>query len=305
MLKERVATVWARLVKKYRLVVYDQESLSQSRNIVFKPVAIVLVATGTFLAISGITSLLIFKVPAIHRSIPGFQSHLSEDYKSLQRKNNELEREVAEMASMLEVFTSALDAGDARPKTNPKVWESAMPEPANVTPDNGEGNDFGQQVQEPKSNDANLQVANLQEANVGSREIVPRKRSGAMVLNLVPPIDGYVTKDFEPKDKPHFGIDLGAEENSLVRSVADGVIVFSEYSNTTGYVVGIWHSNYNLLSFYKHNSRLFKTVGSYVFAGEAIAVIGNTGINSSGTHLHFELWYNSSPVNPADYINFN
>jgi murein DD-endopeptidase MepM/ murein hydrolase activator NlpD len=41
-----------------------------------------------------------------------------------------------------------------------------------------------------------------------------------------------------------------------------------------------------------------------VFAGEAIAVIGNTGINSSGTHLHFELWYDGSPVNPADYIDF-
>jgi murein DD-endopeptidase MepM/ murein hydrolase activator NlpD len=82
-------------------------------------------------------------------------------------------------------------------------------------------------------------------------------------------------------------------------------VIFSEYSNTTGHVVGIWHSQSNLISFYKHNSRTFKTVGSYVFAGEAIAVIGNTGINSSGTHLHFELWYDNNPVNPADYINFN
>ena len=137
------------------------------------------------------------------------------------------------------------------------------------------------------------------------RPIVPQPRQGANVLNLVAPVDGYVTKDFEPKDKPHFGIDLGAEENSLVRSVADGLIVFSEYSNTTGYVVGIWHSKYNMISFYKHNSRLFKSVGAHVFAGEAIAVIGNTGINSSGTHLHFELWYDNRPVNPADYINFN
>lgn len=300
MLKERVAMVWAKLVKKYRLVVYDQESLSQSKNIIFKPVSVVLIASGAFLAISGITSLLIFKVPFIHRAIPGFESHLSEDFKSMQRKNNALEREVAALDSILDVLKSAWSAGDARPKTNPKVWESAMPEPANVRPSDAEASEFGQQKQETPP----VEVV-VDPSNAGTREITARKSSGGMVLNLVPPIDGYVTKDFEPKDKPHFGIDLGAEENSLVRSVADGVIVFSEYSNTTGYVVGIWHSNYNLLSFYKHNSRLFKTVGSYVFAGEAIAVIGNTGINSSGTHLHFELWYNSSPVNPADYINFN
>jgi murein DD-endopeptidase MepM/ murein hydrolase activator NlpD len=300
MLKERVTAVWAKLVKKYRLVVYDQESLSQSKNIIFKPVAVVLIAGGAFLAISGITSLLIFKVPFIHRSIPGFESHLSEDFKSLQRKNNDLEREVAALDSILVVLKSAWATRDGVPKLNPKEWESAIPEPANERPSDAEASEFGQQVQ--VSPPAEVPIPSN---NYSTREITARKSNGGMVLNLVPPIDGYVTKDFEPKDKPHFGIDLGAEENSLVRSVADGVIVFSEYSNTTGYVVGIWHSNYNLLSFYKHNSRLFKTVGSYVFAGEAIAVIGNTGINSSGTHLHFELWYNSSPVNPADYINFN
>jgi murein DD-endopeptidase MepM/ murein hydrolase activator NlpD len=301
MLKASASRLWARLVKKYRLVLYDHESLSQSKHLIFKPLAVVLLVSGSFLGIAGITSFLIFKVPAIHEHIPGYQSHLSEDYMSLQRKNNELEREVAEMDSMLKVFTTALGAGGAKPEPNARVWESAMPEPANISAADSEKSDLGQHVHEP-SVAADIR---LPENVEGGRAIQARAPSGGVILNLVPPIDGYVTKDFEPKDKPHFGIDLGAEENSLVRSVADGVIVFSEYSNTTGYVVGIWHSKYNLLSFYKHNSRLFKTVGSYVFAGEAIAVIGNTGINSSGTHLHFELWYDNSPVNPADYINFN
>lgn len=300
MLKERASKVWAKLIKKYRLVLYDHESLSQSRNLIFKPLGVVAIVSGAFLAIATITSILIFSVPAIHRNIPGYQSHLSEDYKSLQRKNNELEREVAEMDSMLKVFTTALGAG-TRAVPDPKVWESAMPEPARISPADSEKGQFGQRDQAVAA--ANVEPVGTD--NGAASQITARKPVNGQVLNLVPPIDGYITKDFEPKDKPHFGIDLGAEENSLVRSVADGVIVFSEYSNTTGYVVGIWHSKYNLISFYKHNSRLFKTVGSYVFAGEAIAVIGNTGINSSGTHLHFELWYDNSPVNPADYISFN
>lgn len=300
MLKERFTRVWGRLVKKYRLVVYDQESLSQARNVIFKPLSLLAIGASVFVVIAGITSLLIFKVPAIHNHIPGFQSHLSEDYKSLQRKNNEMEREVAEMDSMLKVFTAVMGAG-TKPLANGKVWETAMPEPATVTPADSETENFGQHEQEVGANGQSK--PDLPISNVAG--ISPTKPQNGLFLNLVSPIDGYVTKDFEPKDKPHFGIDLAAEENSLVRSVAEGVIIFSEYSNTTGYVVGIWHSKYNLISFYKHNSRLFKTVGSYVFAGEAIAVIGNTGINSSGTHLHFELWYNNSPVNPADYITFN
>ncbi len=298
--KDKASSIWANLVKQYRMVLYDQESLSQSRNLIFKPLSVILIAGGALAGIALVTWLLIFSVPAFHQSMPGFQSHLSEDYKSLQRKNNELEREVAEMDSMLKVFTQVMGAG-TKPQANQKVWESANPEPANPDyADEGNTAERPQPVETPPSN-----VVATPSGTPAAPVKVPVTRKGPIILNLVPPIDGYVTKDFEPKDKPHFGIDLAAEENSLVRAVAEGVVIFSEYSNTTGHVVGIWHSQSNLISFYKHNSRTFKTVGSYVFAGEAIAVIGNTGINSSGTHLHFELWYDNNPVNPADYINFN
>lgn len=292
MLKERMARVWTKLVKKYRLVLYDHESLSQSRHLMVKPLGLIAIGLGTFFLITGLTAFLIFKVPAVHRHIPGYQSHLSEDYMSLQRKNNELEREVAEMDSMLKVFTSVMGTHSS---PNGKMWESLPADPQENNVDPGKLAEASSNA-EQNSQSAPVVVPNIQNA--------PSPR-GPVVMNLVPPIDGYITKDFEPKDKPHFGIDLAAEENSMVRSVADGVVVFSEYSNTTGHVIGIWHAKNNLISFYKHNSRLFKTVGSYVFAGEAIAVIGNTGINSSGTHLHFELWYDNNPVNPADYIQFN
>ncbi|MFM2375786.1 MAG: hypothetical protein RLZZ165_883 [Bacteroidota bacterium] len=301
MLKEMAANVWAALVKRHRLVLYDHESLSQTMQLTFKPIGAVAMVFVAFFLVAMMASLLVFKVPAIHRNIPGYQSHLSEEYMTLQRKNNELDRKVAEMDSMLNVFTIALGAR-ARATPNHKLWQGAMHEPASLSSADSEREKLAQPYPGPTV--AEVPVHDPVVDSSALHQILPRKRNGAMVLNLVSPIDGYVTKNFEPKNKPHFGIDLGADENALVRSVADGVIVFSEYSNTTGHVIGVWHSKYNLLSFYKHNSRLLKTVGSHVFAGEAIAVIGNTGINSSGTHLHFELWYDGSPVNPADYIDF-
>jgi murein DD-endopeptidase MepM/ murein hydrolase activator NlpD len=49
---------------------------------------------------------------------------------------------------------------------------------------------------------------------------------------------------------------------------------------------------------------LLKEVGDHVKAGEAIAIIGNSGELSSGPHLHFELWRNGTPLDPEKYIVF-
>ena len=56
------------------------------------------------------------------------------------------------------------------------------------------------------------------------------------------------------------------------------------------------------MSIYKHNSALLKKVGDKVDAGEPIAIIGNSGELTTGTHLHFELWHNGVAVDPQSYI---
>jgi len=119
-------------------------------------------------------------------------------------------------------------------------------------------------------------------------------------LYLFSPIDGIVTDGYDP-GKDHYGVDLVAKENEPVRVVADGVVVLSSWTLDGGYVIAVQHSG-NLISVYKHNSELFKNVGSFVVAGEVIAIIGNTGELTSGPHLHLELWHNGNPVNPQDYI---
>jgi murein DD-endopeptidase MepM/ murein hydrolase activator NlpD len=55
---------------------------------------------------------------------------------------------------------------------------------------------------------------------------------------------------------------------------------------------------------YKHNANLLKKSGEQVKAGDAIAIIGNSGDLTTGPHLHFEIWQAGKPVNPEDYIVF-
>jgi murein DD-endopeptidase MepM/ murein hydrolase activator NlpD len=121
-------------------------------------------------------------------------------------------------------------------------------------------------------------------------------------MYFIPPATGVVSKNFAPDNK-HYGIDILAPQNTPVKVVMDGFVIVADWTLETGNTIGVQHSN-NLISFYKHNSALLKKAGSYVKAGEAIAIIGNSGELSSGPHLHFELWHKGKPLNPADYIIF-
>jgi len=88
-----------------------------------------------------------------------------------------------------------------------------------------------------------------------------------------------------------------------VKATLDGTVIFSDWTVETGYVISIQHKE-NFISVYKHNSVLLKQEGNIVKAGEPIAIVGESGELTTGTHLHFELWYNGTPVNPMDYIAF-
>ncbi len=121
-------------------------------------------------------------------------------------------------------------------------------------------------------------------------------------IYFYPPIKGIVTSGFDIS-KNHFGTDIVAKANQVVSSCLAGTVISSTWSVENGYVIQIQHEN-NLISAYKHNSELLKKTGTYVKAGEAIAIIGNSGENTTGPHLHFELWHNGTALNPEDYIDF-
>lgn len=120
---------------------------------------------------------------------------------------------------------------------------------------------------------------------------------------FVTPVKGTLSDGFRPEGR-HYGVDVIAAKNTPVKTIADGYVITSDWTYDTGNVIAVQHKN-NIISFYKHNSVLLKKVGSFVKAGEAVAIIGNTGEMTDGPHLHFELWNNGKPVNPEDYIDFD
>jgi murein DD-endopeptidase MepM/ murein hydrolase activator NlpD len=121
-------------------------------------------------------------------------------------------------------------------------------------------------------------------------------------MHFFTPVKGIITRSFSPSDG-HFGIDLVAAPNEVVKAALDGTVTMSTWTLETGYVIQVQH-DYELISVYKHNATLFKSAGEKVAAGDAIAIVGNSGELTTGPHLHFELWHDRVPLDPADYIVF-
>ena len=119
-------------------------------------------------------------------------------------------------------------------------------------------------------------------------------------LHFFPPVKGVITEEYNPAIK-HPYIDIAAAENSVVSSTLDGTVIYQGWSDEYGYTIQVQHSN-DIISIYKHNTKLLKTTGDKVSAGTPIALVGNTGTLSFGNHLHFELWHKGEAIDPSKYI---
>ena len=122
------------------------------------------------------------------------------------------------------------------------------------------------------------------------------------IPQLISPLEGIITSRFD-NVAGHYAIDIAAAANTPIKTCFEGTVIFADWTSETGNIIIVQHEN-NLISDYKHNSALLKEVGEFVRSGEAIAIIGNSGENSTGPHLHFELWYEGAPIDPQGFIKF-
>ncbi|MBN1561061.1 M23 family metallopeptidase [candidate division KSB1 bacterium] len=118
------------------------------------------------------------------------------------------------------------------------------------------------------------------------------------------PVDGVLSADYENKTNvgtsQHRGIDIAGNMGDMVRASADGVVIFSGWTFDLGNLMIIYHGN-GFYTYYGHNQRCLLPRGSFVEKGDAIAMLGSTGI-SSAPHLHFEIWKDGVSYDPKEFI---
>ncbi|MEY2924381.1 MAG: hypothetical protein RLZZ337_929 [Bacteroidota bacterium] len=136
----------------------------------------------------------------------------------------------------------------------------------------------------------------------GEIKVVRANLQNPRNYNFFVPLKGVVSDTFNV-DRKHFAVDIAAKSKEVIKSVQKGTVIFSAWTAVGGHTLIIQHPN-EFISVYKHNAALLKKEGAFVNAGDAVALVGNTGELTTGPHLHFELWSKGLPVNPQEYINF-
>lgn len=121
------------------------------------------------------------------------------------------------------------------------------------------------------------------------------------------PTHGYITSRFGYRTDPftggvkfHYGLDILAPIGTPIYAPAKGKIVSIRRRYGYGLTLKIDHGN-GIITFYAHLHKTHVRVGDLVERGDLIAEVGNTG-NSTGPHLHYEVWNRGRKVNPSKYV---
>ena len=121
------------------------------------------------------------------------------------------------------------------------------------------------------------------------------------------PVRGVITSNYGKREHPrsgveefHSGIDISKSPGTPVSATANGIVSFSGWNGGSGNLVVLEHG-FGYSTFYAHNKMNTVKVGQKVRRGDVIGYIGSTG-NTTGPHVHYEIWKDGSSVNPKKYI---
>ena len=127
-----------------------------------------------------------------------------------------------------------------------------------------------------------------------------------MEFEHVLPAEGTLTSDFGSRLSPttgqpgfHYGLDIAADEGTVIGAFADGTVREIGQSDYGNYLIVDHDGGFSTL--YAHCSSISAQVGDTVQCGEEIARVGQTG-NATGPHLHLEIWKDGAALDPSDYL---
>ena len=230
--------------------------------------------------------------PAVLSVLASSVGRLEAKVKQLGIRANQIE-EMAGIQSHDEEEHQALSSSQGGPLIESKFDQKEMLEMLNASL-----KDIQSKVEEKKDHLAQLR----------DLLVVTQFKEGG--ISVVIPVDlrksyrssgfGRRIDPFTGKGAMHRGVDFSASRGTHIKSVADGVVVFSGRRGAYGNVVDIDHGS-GLVTRYGHAKAIFVKVGEIVQKGQKIASVGSTG-RSTGPHLHFELLYKGRAINPAKFL---
>lgn len=276
-----------RFKSKYRLSIYRDESYQEVLNLKLSRLNVITIIGAITLVFLAIVVSIIAYTP-VRELIPGYPDEKT--LRDIRMNYILLDSLVMEIDKRDRYFTNINQIISGR---EPDIYENIVD--TNISYEN---------INFTKSTEDSLLRSLIEQEDQFGLSIVKRDKEISSVsgIHFFAPIKGIVTNSFNSL-KNHYGTDIVAAPNQVVKAVLDGTITMATWTLDLGWLIQIQHEN-DLLSVYAHNAELLKKSGEFVKAGEPIAIIGNSGELTTGPHLHFELWHNGTPLNPEDFIFF-
>jgi len=287
MTKKSDQPIFDKIRDKYRMIIYNDHTFEEVGFIRLSRLSLIaLLSTSFILIVAGVFALIAYT--GIRELIPGYP-------------DGTMRRNIIMNAIRLDSLENEILIRDRYFKNLNALVSGREPD------DNLSGVDTSVEVgniQFTTSLEDSVLRAQVEDEEQYNLLVVDKESSPSNLasIHFFAPIKGMVTNSFNAGEN-HFGTDIVAGPNEVVKACLDGTVTLATWTVETGYVIQIQHDN-NLVSIYKHNAELLKKTGSVVKAGDAIAIIGNSGELTTGPHLHFELWHNGTPVDPEQYIVF-
>lgn len=278
-------SVFKKLFNQYRVTVISEDTFEDKFYFTISRTTIVLASILSILFVSISTYFIISNTP-IKEFIPGYPSNkMRIEAISNALKIDSITVKINKQQRYLQAIKSALSGDIKAEEISALITENSQ-----------------KRLEAPVKTSQEDSLLRLIIADEDKYNIISDEEKKPLFI-LFTPAKGIVSEKFNI-DQKHFAVDIALEENTPIKSAAQGTVIFSEWTAETGYVIILEHP-YGLLSVYKHNASLLKEQGESVEAGEVIASAGNTGEFSTGFHLHFELWTDGYPVDPEKFIDFS
>lgn len=277
-----------KLYNKRRLVILNEDTFEETFSLKLNLMNVFVVGTIGAILIIFVTTYIIAFTP-LREYIPGYaSSKLKQEALEMAIKSDSLEKSVkisnAYIASIKKVLTGDLEYAKLN-KDSIKALNISEIDVSGLSPTEKEQELRNQVIKEDKYN-------------------VFETSKPKVSFVLFPPVQGAILQKYNVANK-HLAVTIALTNNTPIKSVAAGTIIFSDWTPSSGFVVIVRHKD-DILSVYKNAASVTKKQGNTVKSGEVIALAGNANtVQNSGATLHFELWKDGFPIDPTQFINFN
>lgn len=274
------------LFTKNRLVILNEDTFAEIFSLRLTLMNVFVVASVGAVLIIFVTTLIIAFTP-LREYIPGYASPgLREEATALALKSDSLDQAIkkneAYIASIRKILTGDLDY-------------------AHLSKDSITAAGAAESKQVPAASDAEKELR--QQVEQEDKYNLFEQARPMTGLVLFAPVKGHIVRKYNAASR-HYAVDVAVSRDTPVKSVANGTVIFADWTPSSGNVMIIRHRD-GVISAYKHCESLTQSEGDIVRTGEVIGIAGGkNGHGSGGIQLHFELWKDGHPIDPTQFIEF-